>query len=413
MEEIKIAILGFGTVGSSVYKLLQKNSSLISDKTGKKILVKKILESDPRKKHKLIVRNPALVLNDPKIDVVVEAIGGAKKAKEYVLKAISKGKHVVTSNKELIAKHYREIFSLARKNKVNVLFEGAVGGGIPIISPLSSDLVANKISEVYGIVNGTTNYILSFMSKEGKEFKRILEEAQKKGFAEADPKMDIDGYDAAYKAVILAMTAFGCEVDWRKVSFEGISKITKDDIDFSRGIGYVIKLLAIAKMNNGALDVRVHPALVSQEHPLASIEGSMNAIYVKGNGVGEVMFYGPGAGGFPTASAIISDLIRIKDMRKPLKLKKISLKNIFDTSNRYYIRLQAPDRHGVLAGISKAFADEKVSIHAVVQKEAIDKTATIVILTHEVLEKSFLKAIKKIKSLPVVNKISNIIRVGI
>lgn len=413
MEEIKIAILGFGTVGSSVYKLLQKNSSLISDKTGKKISVKKILEKNPKKKHKLIVRNPSVIFNDPEIDVVVETIGGAKKAREYVLKAISKGKHVVTSNKELIAKHYEEIFLLARKNNVSVLFEGAVGGGIPIISPLSSDLVANKISEVYGIVNGTTNYILSFMSKEGKEFKSVLEEAQKKGFAEADPKTDIEGYDAAYKAVILAMTAFGCEVDWKKVYFEGIAKITRDDINFSREIGYVIKLLAIAKKVNGALDVRVHPALVSKEHPLASIEGPMNAIYVKGNGVGEVMFYGPGAGGFPTASAIISDLIRIKDVRKPLKLKRISLKNISDTSNRYYIRLQAPDRHGVLAGISKAFADEKVSIHAVIQRETIDKTATIVILTHKVLERSLFKAIRKIKSLPVVNRISNIIRVGI
>lgn len=416
MQKIKIGIIGFGTVGSAVDKLIKQNGTLIADRIGVHFEVSAVADVSKKVHHPKLVRDAHKIINDPEISIIVEAIGGVNPALGYILSALKAGKHIVTSNKEVIALHGDKIFKEAEKNRCLVRFEGAVGGGIPIIGPLSSDLLANDLTEVFGIVNGTTNYILSKMAKEGLEFAQALKEAQELGFAEAKPQKDIEGYDASYKAVILASVAFGAKIDWKSVYFEGISKITQEDIRYADEIGYTIKLLAISKKSAGSLEVRVHPTLIPKDHPLASVSGAMNAIYVTGNMVGELMFYGPGAGGAPTASAIVGDIIAIVypkfQMLKP-HLKALTIKPINEILSRYYIRLTAPDRHGVLAGISKAFADENVSIAAVMQKETIGKTATIVIIIHEAKEENLRKAIAKLKKLPVVKEISNVIRVGL
>jgi homoserine dehydrogenase len=405
MGKIKVGILGLGTVGSAVARNLQGVKGI---KVKRGCDIRRVRFPFP------VSRNPYEIINDPKISIVVEAIGGVNPAKKLVLAALRAGKHVVTSNKELVALHMDELLSAARRNGVSILFEGAVGGGIPILAALRENLSANKISEVYGIVNGTTNYILSKMTAEGKELKEVLKEAQRLGYAEANPKSDIEGYDASYKAAILASVAFSAKVKWKNVYREGIEKIAAEDIDYAYDIGYVIKLLAVARQAREGLDVRVHPALVPFSHPLASVNENFNAIYVKGFPVGELMFYGPGAGGDPTSSAVINDIIAIINSSFVIRnssLRKYPIRKIDEIESRYYIRLQAPDRHGVLAGISKAFADKRVSIAAVTQKEMVGSTATIVILLHQTTEKNLNAALAVIRRLPVVKKVCNVIRI--
>lgn len=416
MKEINIGILGYGTVGSAVDKLIRKNGALILARTGSRINVAAVSDVSPKVKHPRLKRNALDVINDPEISIIVEAIGGVNPALSFVMAAIKAGKDVVTSNKELIALHGDKILEAAAKNGVSVRFEAAVGGGIPILGPLSENLAANDITEIFGIVNGTTNYILSKMSWEGGEFKEALAEAQKKGYAEANPKKDIEGYDASYKAAILASVAFGSKVDWNKVYFEGISRITHEDICFAEEIGYVIKLLAIAKKVDGEIEVRVHPTLVPEGHALSYVTGPMNAIYVRGDAVGELMFYGQGAGGDPTASAIIGDIIAVANPKFEItshNFKSMKMRSISKVVSQYYIRLTVPDKPGVLAGISKAFANEKVSIAAVVQKETVGNNATIVIITHQAEEGNLQKAVSRIKKLSVVKEVSNVIRVGL
>jgi homoserine dehydrogenase len=414
MKKINIGIFGFGTVGSAVADVLRKNASTIAERSGIEIKVKRICDLRKITTPYPLSSNPSDILSDPDISLVVETMGGVNPAKKYVLAALKAGKHVVTSNKELVARHLNELLSAAAKNNVALLFEGAVGGGIPILNTLRDNLSANKISEVYGIVNGTTNYILSKMTEEKLEFSEALKAAKEKGFAEADPKMDIEGYDAAYKAAILGSVAYGAKVRWEDVYREGIEKITAEDINYAGDIGYVIKLLAVARLDGGSLDVRVHPALVAKTHPLASVSENFNAIYVKGFPVGELMFYGQGAGGGPTASAVIGDIITAATCNLQLvtgNLRDFKVKDISETSGRYYIRLQAEDKHGVLAGIAKAFADKKVSIAAVTQKETVGNLATIIILVHSVQEKNLIAAIKTIKRLAVVRNVNNVIRI--
>ncbi len=421
MKEVKIGLIGFGNVGAGVVKVLQDNSLLIEERAQAKINIKKIADIDIKRPRSVVVpptlltTDVAEIINDPEISIVVEAIPGADPARKFILDSIERGKHVVSSNKEVIAKHMAEILERARRKNVVVSFEGSVGGGIPIIVPLRECLAANRITEVYGIVNGTTNYILSKMTEGGYEFEEALDEAKKLGYAEADPRLDIEGYDASYKAAILASVAFHSEVPWDTLYFEGITKIKKEDIKYAKEIGYVIKLLAICKLFEGEIEVRVHPTLVPEHHPLAYVSDAYNAIYVKGDAVGEVMFYGQGAGGLPTASAVISDIIEIVRGRSwiPSKLEKLKLRNINDIKSRYYIRLKAPDRYGVLAGISGVFAEKKVSIQAVVQKETIADVATIVIILHEVQERSIREALKEIEKLPVVKEVCNVIRAGL
>ena len=426
MEKIKIGIIGLGTVGSSVVKVLRKNSSLIEKKSGVKIEILKA--ADIRNKKSVAgaayTKNALDVISDPDISIIVETMGGVNPAKKYVLAAIKNGKHVVTSNKELIAKHGKEIIDAARKSGVHVLFEGAVCGGIPIITPIRESLAANNINEISGIVNGTTNYILTKMTKEGMSFGAALKEAQKKGYAEADPKMDIDGSDAAYKAAILAYVSSGSFVDPSKVYREGIANVAAEDIEYAKEIGYVIKLLAIVKISGGELEVRVHPTLVEQNHPLAQVNDNFNAVFVKTDAMGDAMFYGKGAGGLPTASSVLADVIDIAKKiaccsdccpmppyYPPAKILKI--KDIGNIRSRYYIRLEAPDRPGVLAGISGVFSKKHVSIQEVVQRESKGSTAQIVIILHENKEKDIQEALKIIAKLKIVKKIRSVIRVGI
>ena len=414
MKQVNIGIIGFGTVGSAVAEVLKKNKAVIAERAGVEIKVKKICDIRRIKSPWPLTLDPATLINDPEISLIVETMGGVNPAKKYVLAALKAGKHVVTSNKELVARHLDELLAAAAKNNVSFLFEAAVGGGIPILNTLRDNLAADKIDEIYGIVNGTTNYILSKMTEEGIEFSAALNRAKEKGYAEADPKMDIEGYDASFKAAILGSVAFGARVRWENVYREGIEKITAEDINYAGDIGYVIKLLAVARLDGGSLDVRVHPALVAKTHPLASVSENFNAIYVKGYPVGELMFYGPGAGGAPTASAVIGDIITIAN--NPLPVTRYSLRacptlNIEQISGRYYIRLQAEDKHGVLAGIAKAFADKKVSIAAVTQKETVGNLATIIILVHSVSERNLIAAIRTIKRLAVVRTVSNVIRI--
>ena len=418
---IYIGLIGFGTVGSGVVKVLQDNADLIEKRVGQPIKIKKIADKDLARP-RIVSVEPGLlttdvnqVLNDPEVSIIVEAIGGIEPAKKIILEAIGKGKHVVTPNKEVIAKHGEEIFKAAEKMQVSVLFEGSVGGGIPIIRPLRICLAANRIKEVHGIVNGTTNYILSKMHIEGRDFEEVLAEAKTKGYTEADPSSDIDGYDAAYKAAILAAVAFGAKVKLEDVYFEGIRKINQKDISYAKEMGYLIKLLAIAKETREGLEIRVHPTLIPQEHPLASVSGAFNAIYVKGDAVGEVMFYGEGAGALPTGSAVVGDIIEIakKGFIPPLHFEEKKVRKIGEISGKYYIRIQAPDKVGVLAAISSVFAEKKVSIAAVAQKETVGQVAHIVIITHITQEKAIQEALSKMKGLPEVLEISNVIRVGL
>jgi homoserine dehydrogenase len=412
-KRVNIGIIGFGNIGSAVASALRKNHAKILRDSGLDLRIKKVCDVRKVKTAYPFTRNAMEIVRDPEISVVVETIGGVKPALKFILAALNSGKHVVTPNKEVIAKHMKEILAAARKNRAQVMFEGAVGGGIPIIQPLRTELAGNQVSEIYGIVNGTTNYILSKMTEEGMELAPALKMAQARGFAEPDPTSDIEGYDASYKAAILASVAFGLEIKWKDVYFEGITNITLEDIQYARDIGYVIKLLAIARRVDGKVDVRVHPALVGRMHPLASVSENFNAIYVKGKPIGELMFYGPGAGGGPTASAIISDIIQAAKGGKirAIKLRQARIGGIESISSRYYIRLQAPDRFGVLAGISRAFARKKVSIAAVVQKETVGNVATIVILLHSVAEKNLKAALRLIRKLPVVRKVCNVIRI--
>jgi len=414
MKQVNIGIIGYGTVGSAVGEVIRKNRQAILAASGVNLEVRKVCDLRKKKTFYPFTQNPYEIIKDPEISIVVEAIGGVNPALRYILEALKNGKHVVTSNKEVIAKHLSEILEVAQRSKVQVLFEGAVGGGIPILHALRQNLVGNRLSEVYGIVNGTTNYILSKMTEEGLEFSEALAKAKAKGYAEADPKMDIEGYDAAFKAAILAMVAFRAKVDWKKIYREGITKITFEDIKYASEIGYVVKLLAIVKRMENQLEVRVHPALVPKSHPLAAVSENFNAIYVKGYPVGELMFYGPGAGGNPTASAIISDIIAVASGSAEIfsgPLKSFPVQEVEEIKSRYYVRLQAPDRFGVLAGIAKVFAEKKVSIAAVTQKETVGNVATIVILLHEVQEKNLKAALEIIRGLPVVHRISNVIRI--
>lgn len=420
-KPVKIGLIGFGTVGCGVVAVLNDNKDIIADKAGCAVEIAKIADPDLERKRpvqvdkKLLTKNADDIISDPSIQIVVEAMGGTDPALKYILSAIEAGKHVVTSNKEVIAKHLSQIMAAAKKKGVKVLFEASVGGAIPIIASLRRSLAANKINEIYGIVNGTTNYILSKMTNENREFEDVLKEAQKKGFAEANPKNDIEGYDASYKAAILAAVAFGADIKWEDIRFEGIATISLEDIKYAGEIGYVIKLLAIAKNEDGIMDIRVHPTLISANHPLAAVNDEYNAIFVKGNALGSSMFYGEGAGARPTASSIIADIIEICDSGAKAyypSLAKTKIKSLDEVSTRYYIRLKAKDTPGVLAAISGIFAQKNVSIQAALQKETVGDTATVVIIIHTVNERDFRQAMELISKLPHVTKVCNTIRVG-
>ncbi|KPU43831.1 homoserine dehydrogenase [Oxobacter pfennigii] len=425
MNNVKIAILGLGNIGQGVWKILNTNSEEILKRSGYKIEVAKILVRDKNKARAvdvpegLITTNPDDIFNDDSIRIVVELMGGVHPAKDYMIKAIRNKKHVVTANKLAIATEGEEIFKAADEEGVMLYYEASVAGGIPVIHGINESLTANKIQQVMGIINGTTNYILTKMAHEGMDFDSALYEAQQKGYAEADPTSDVDGYDAVYKLAILANLAFGTRVDVNSIYREGIRNIKQVDIQYAKEFGYTIKLLAIVKEIDGALELRVHPTMIPSRHPLANVNDSFNAIFIKGNAVGDLMLYGRGAGDLPTGSAVVGDIISI--LRNNIDLSSsnasrnnhwsMDVNNIEYAQSEYYIRITVRDVPGVLGRISTIFGDNNVSLSTVIQKGNSKDFVPLVFITHKTSEGDMRKAIKAIEGLQSVLRIENIIRV--
>lgn len=430
-DKINIGIIGFGTVGSGVVSLLQKNEELIRRRLGTALHIKKIADLDLSRdrgvklKEEVLTREVKDILNDPSIDIVVELIGGYEPARTYILEAISKGKHVVTANKALLALYGEEIFQSAQKNNVDLGFEGSVGGGIPILRAIKEGLSANSIQSIYGIINGTSNYILAKMTQDKRGFDEVLFEAKGLGYAEADPTLDVEGIDSAHKLAILTTLSFGTPVKFDEIYTEGITKVTPLDIEFAKEFGYKIKLLAIAKLDNGEIEARVHPTMVPEEYLISTVNGVYNAIYVVGDGVGDVLFYGRGAGDMPTGSAVIGDIIDISrniirgaagrvpvasyniDARTRLRIKKIE-----EIISLYYMRFMVEDRPGVLSKISGVLGKYDISISAVLQKGRKKSEAVpLVIMTHMAQEKNVSKALEEIDVMPFVSEKTMLIRV--
>ncbi|MDD3925362.1 MAG: homoserine dehydrogenase [bacterium] len=423
MKRINIGILGLGTVGCGTAELLQRNAELISRRVGADIRIAAVVDLDLERPRpvsfppEIMTTDARKVIADPDIDIIVEVIGGVHPAREFIMEALRQGKNVVTANKELIAKHGSEILDLAGELGRDFLFEASVGGGIPIIGPLKSSLVANRVEKILGIVNGTTNYILTKMSTEGLDFADVLQEAQAMGYAEADPTSDVEGYDSAYKLAILSAIAFNTRINISDIYCEGIRGISSKDIAYAAELGYVIKLLAVARPFNGQVEARVHPAMIPADHPLAAVNDVFNAVFLRGDGVGDLMFYGRGAGSLPTGSAIIGDVI--ESARNIINcangrisctcFDKLSIRPISDIELKYYLRMQVADEPGVLASLAGVLGDHAVSISSVVQKSGGD-TAELVIITHEVAEKNIQAAIDVLSERDYVREVSSLIR---
>lgn len=428
MKKVKVALLGLGNVGRGVWNILKENEEEIMKRSGYKVEVGKILVRNKNKDRGIDVPDELVttdfneILNDDSIKIVVEVMGGIEPAREYILEAMNKKKHVVTANKMLLATDGDTLYEKADKEGVMLNYEASVAGGIPIIQAINESLTANKIEELYGIVNGTTNFILSKMELEGSKFEDVLKEAQEKGYAEADPTSDIEGFDAQYKLAILASLAFGTKIDSAKVYREGITKITDEDMKYAKSFGRVIKLLAIAKDVDGKLELRVHPTMIPESHPLANVFDSFNAVFIKGNAVGDLMFYGRGAGELPTGSAVVADIVSIvrsdvetDNSSKVVKnnLWKKEVKNVDEIVSRYYIRATVADEAGVLSGISSVFGKYKVSLRSVIQKEVNknESKVTLVLVTHKCTEEQLNNSINNLKELSSVNSIDNVIRI--
>lgn len=422
---VNIGLLGLGTVGSGVVRLLQQNGALITQKLGRPLKISRVLVRE-RNRPRQVEVDPALlttdadgIINDPDIHIIVEVMGGTDAAREYILKAMERGKSVVTANKDLLALYGKELFDAAASNGVDLFFEASVGGGIPIIRPLKECLAGNKIRQVMGIVNGTTNYILTKMSREGRDFQEVLREAQDLGYAEADPAADIEGDDAARKMAILASIAFNTRVTYADVYREGISHITAQDISYAADLGYVIKLLGIAREDEEGIEVRVHPALLPGNHPLASVNDVFNAIFIEGDAVGETMFYGRGAGSMPTASAVVGDIIEAARNLNYQTRGRITCTCFYDKpikpvgtiNTKYYLRLLVVDRPGVLAAIAGVFGEREVSLASVIQERMLGELAELVLITHRVREQNLQDALKVLAGLPVVKEIACVVRV--
>jgi len=424
MKQIRIGLLGLGQVGTGIYKILTKKQSFLKKKTGCTFKLAKIAVKNPSKKRSVSIPKGLLtakaqdILSDPTIDLVVELIGGTTVAKQYVLTALRNGKDVVTANKALLAEHGQEIFQAAAKAGRSVYFEASVAGGIPIIKSLREGLISNRISSIFGILNGTCNYILSRMTREELDFKDVLKQAQAKGYAEANPELDINGGDTAHKIAILAALAFGERVRFEDVACEGIKTIDKHDIAFAAEFGYVIKLLAIAKRTASGIECRVQPTLVAEDHILAKVDGANNAVLIRGDEVGEVLLYGPGAGPQPTASAVVSDIVdfsvgRYWGEQNPwLNKQRVKLKPLSLIKSRYYLRFSVIDRPGVLARIAGILGKHNVSVSDVIQSES--KTGNVVpliMITHDADEKSIQTAIKAIRTLKAVHSRPHVFRI--
>ena len=418
MKPIRVGLLGLGTVGAGVVKVLQSHREELEEKIGAPIALSAVVDTDctnPRKDLILgelpLSSEPAKVLDDPSIDIVVELIGGLEPARSFILRALANGKHVVTANKALLATHGEELYAEARARGRMLAFEAAVAGGIPLIRSVKEGLVANRITSIHGIVNGTSNYILSKMTDEGQEFGRVLAEAQAKGYAEADPTYDVEGIDSAHKLQILAMLAFRTSVKLKDIYVEGITRITPQDIALAREMGFRIKLLAIAKAAQGKLELRVHPTMIPENSPMSAVSGVFNAIFLNGDVVNDLMFYGRGAGQMPTASSVWADIVEIarrlaagqaavpQDLpvlgRKPLILQPIE-----DVLSAYYLYVSALDQPAVLAQVAGILGKHEISIASVIQKvRQHAKAVPVVMMTHEAKEGSMQKALQEINAL--------------
>lgn len=428
-QSVGIGLIGLGVVNGQVARVLQDKADMLAEQVGCPLVLRKIkvLAQDLARPlaremdQKLFTTSDDEFYSESGIDIIVEAIGGEHPAFEYLQKAIAGGKHVVTSNKEVIAKHGAELLALAQQHKVGLLYEASVGGGIPLLAPVKNSLVGNQITAIHAIINGTTNYILTRMAKEGMDFAVALKQAQELGYAEANPRDDIEGIDATYKLAILASLAFQCQVGLRIIHHEGISKISSRDFRYAKELGFAIKLLAIAKQEGKSVEARVHPVFIPEDTFLAKVDGVYNAIQVQGDLVGKVLFFGEGAGAYPTSSAIISDVVTLAKVvargisyedRRIFK-QDIVLKPMADIETRYYIRINTTDQPGVLAQISRVLGDRKISISSAIQKEsdARSQTAEIVLMTYPARESAMQDALKEISGLPVVKTVSNFIRV--
>ncbi|SHF35798.1 homoserine dehydrogenase [Thermoanaerobacter uzonensis DSM 18761] len=415
---MKIGLMGLGTVGTGVVHLINQNGKNIEKKIGEKIEIKKILVKDPNKKRTPLAEGKITfdandILEDEEIDVVVEVMGKEHPALEYIIKALKKGKHVVTANKEVIAVHGKELIKLATENKVSLLYEASVGGGIPIIRPLKQCLAANKIYEIKGILNGTTNYILTEMKEKGLDFEEVLKDAQQKGYAEIDPTDDVEGFDAARKLAILCTLAFDKFILPEKIYTKGIKSISKSDIKYAEELGYNVKLIAYAKIDEKErLETWVHPVMIKKDNPLSGVNGVFNAILVDGNAVGEVMFYGQGAGMMPTASAVVADIMDVKNhIVIQNGCEDADLLPIVDTVSKYYIRLIAFDKPGVMSKITGILGDKGISLLSVVQKGVLGDTAEIVLITHIANTGKVFEALEEIQNLREVENIESVIKV--
>ena len=431
MKQIRVGLLGFGTIGTGVVKVFQQNSELLKDRLGAELILSKIADLDITTDRGVDVPVGVLttdayeVLVNPEIDVVIELIGGYEPARSFVLKAIENGKHIVTANKALLALHGDEIFAAADKHGVEVLFEASVGGGIPIISSIKENLCANRFKSIFGILNGTCNYILTQMTNEGAEFADVLKVAQEKGYAEADPTFDVEGVDTAHKLALLLTLCFGTKIDFNDVYTEGISNITPLDIDYAEMFGYKIKLLAIGKADNGQIEARVHPTMVPLHYPLADVEGVFNAVRLVGDFVGPIMQYGHGAGMEATASAVMGDVVSIARgiaagagqrtpsmAYMPNAIKTIDVKPMADICTQYYLRVGVIDAPGVLSKISGILGEHGISIASMIQPEREASGATpIVLMTHEAKEGDIRAAIDEIDQLDVVEEKMHFIRI--
>ena len=423
MKPINVGLLGIGTVGGGTFTVLQRNAEEITRRAGRPIRITVVADKNLELAKKItggtcrVTDDAFSVVSDPEVDIVIELIGGCGVAKELVLKAIANGKHVVTANKALLATYGNEIFKAAQDKGVMVAFEAAVAGGIPIIKALREGLTANRIEWIAGIINGTTNFILSEMRDKGLSFDTVLKEAQRLGYAEADPTFDIEGVDAAHKITILSALAFGIPMQFDKAYIEGITKLDAIDIKYAEQLGYRIKLLGITKRTPEGVELRVHPTLIPTKRLIANVEGAMNAVLVQGDAVGATLYYGKGAGAEPTASAVIADLVDVTRMHtadpenrvphlafQPNAMADLKILPMDEVQTSYYLRLRVQDKPGVLADITRILADEQISIDAVIQKEPGEgeDQADLIMLTHLTREKRINAAIKKIEALGVV-----------
>lgn len=424
MKVVKAALLGLGTVGSGVYKLIQQKEEEFEKRTGARIQLKKILVNNmkkerPRVEQSLLTDCWEDIVADEEIALVIEVIGGIEPAKTMIIEALNAGKNVVTANKDLVAEHGKELFEAAERNQKDFLFEAAVAGGIPIIRPMKQCLAGNEISDVVGIVNGTTNYILTKMCEDGMDFQEALEKATELGYAEADPTADIEGYDAGRKVAIMASIAFHSRVVFSDVYTEGITKITARDIAYAKEFDSVIKLLGVAHNTAKGIEVAVYPMMISNQHPLASVRDSFNAVFVHGDAVDDAMFYGRGAGELPTASAVVGDVLDVvRNMQYKCTgrigcgcYRETPVKAMEEIKNKFFLRMQVANQPGVLASIASVFGNHKVSIERVIQKGVEKEQAELVIVTEYVKEGYLQGALKELLEMPILVEISSRIRV--